>query len=506
MSGNRSASVLGPRSSGVLLHVSSIPGSGAIGDLGPQADHWLHWLSEAGCGAWQILPIGPTGHGYSPYQALSSFAGNPLLISPEQLVHDGLLEPEAADRDRTTGGQQVDFEAVASIRRKLLRDAHRSFDEGGGRDLRGAFEEFKHSNSNWLDDYALFSAIKNAQDGAAWNQWPEPLRRRQKDALAQFKAHRSDSVERARFVQFLFDRQWRSLKAKAQELGVRLIGDLPIFVALDSADVWAHQELFQLDRDGKPEVVAGVPPDYFSETGQLWGNPLYHWDRMAANGYRWWIDRASKSLERVDLLRLDHFRGFEAYWEIPAEAPTAQSGRWVEGPGGDFFAALQDAIGVLPLIAEDLGVITPEVERLREHFGLPGMKVLQFAFSGDSSNLYLPHNFGRNCVVYTGTHDNDTSLGWYQGASEGERDHCRRYLAVDGRHIAWDLIRTAWRSVADLSIAPLQDMLELGSDARMNFPGRPEGNWAWRAPRGSLTPGLAARVRELGRLYGRSTR
>ncbi len=506
MSPANPARILLPRGGGVLLHVTSLPGSGHIGDLGPTAHHWLEWLSAAGCSAWQMLPLGPTGPGHSPYQALSSFAGNPLLISPELLVEEGLLSDEDVAAEPSPVDSRVDYERAAAERGALLAAAYHEYSQASPRTLQAEFARFTDENEDWLEDFVSYKVIRREQGGAPWYEWPEPLRRRDRGAVDAILDGKSQRLEALRFAQFLFDRQWRALRERARKLGIRLIGDLPIFVALDSADVWAYQELFQLDEEGHPPVVAGVPPDYFSGTGQLWGNPLYRWDRMASNEFAWWVARVARTHERVDLLRLDHFRGFEAHWEIPADAQSAEAGRWVKGPGGDLLRTLRDSLGELPIIAEDLGLITPEVDQLRNEFDLPGMKVLQFAFSGSPSNPYLPHRYERNCVVYTGTHDNDTTRGWYEAAGDGERDFCRRYLAVGGEDIAWDLVRAAWRSVADMAIAPLQDLLSLGTEARMNVPGQPEGHWRWRAPRGALTERLAARLRELNLLYGRTTR
>lgn len=506
MSSASAARILLPRGGGLLLHVTSLPGAGRVGDLGPMAHRWLDWLSDAGCSAWQMLPLGPTGPSHSPYQAFSSFAGNPLLISPEVLTEERLLSDEDLAADPAPIDGRVQFERAAEERGALLTAAFQNYSQEPSASLKAGFESFTAESHEWLEDYVRYRVIKREQGGAPWYEWPEPLRRRDQVALEDSLSDKSQQLERERFIQFLFEQQWRALRERAGNLGIRLIGDLPIFVALDSVDVWAHQDLFELDEDGRPPVVSGVPPDYFSAEGQRWGNPLYRWDRMEEDGFRWWIRRVARTLERVDLLRLDHFRGFEAYWEIPAEAPTAEAGRWVKGPGGDLLGALRDSLGELPIIAEDLGMITPEVEQLRDRFGIPGMKVLQFAFSGNPANPYLPHHYERNCVAYTGTHDNDTTRGWYESAGDGERDFCRRYLGVDGQDIAWDLVRAAWRSVADMAMAPLQDLLSLGSEARMNVPGQPEGNWRWKAPRDSLTDRLGARLRELNVLYGRTTR
>ncbi len=492
------------RSSGLLLHPTSLPGPYGIGDLGPQARAFAEALARAGCTFWQVLPLGPTGYGDSPYQTFSAFAGNPYLLSPDDLLADGLLLPaDLADAPPFPQGR-VDYGAVIPWKRAWLRRAFHRFREGRFPRLEAELAAFQQAQQAWLDDFALFMALKEAHSGAPWTAWPEPLRTREPRALAQSRTRLADAVAQVVFEQFLFFRQWQALRKAAAAHGVRFIGDAPIFVAHDSADVWAHPELFCLDEHGQPTVVAGVPPDYFSATGQRWGNPLYCWEAHRQRGYAWWLARLRTLLGLVDVVRLDHFRGFAAYWEVPAEAPTAETGRWVPGPGAEFFAAVRDTLGDPPLIAEDLGVITPDVVALREQFGFPGMKVLVFAFDSGPQNPFLPHNYASpNFVVYTGTHDNDTAVGWWQErASEDERDFARRYLAVDGRDIAWDLIRAAWRSVAKWAIAPVQDVLGLGNEARMNYPGRMGGNWAWRmtAP---LPEDAVGRLAEFNAVYGR---
>jgi 4-alpha-glucanotransferase len=385
----------------------------------------------------------------------------------------------------------------------MLARAWDIFQAGRGGGLRAEFEEYGRKQAPWLDDFALFMAVKDSQAGKSWPDWPMGIRRRDPGALASAKKELASAVGSHKFRQFLFARQWKAVKNYAHERGIRIIGDIPIFVSADSADVWANQQLFMLDAERRPSVVAGVPPDYFSATGQLWGNPLYNWDAIAATGFAWWIGRLRTTLEQVDLVRLDHFRGFESYWEIPAGRPTAQEGRWVKAPGAAFFKTLREALGGLPLIAEDLGLITPEVEALRDNFNLPGMRILQFAFAGGPDNPYLPHNYTRRTVVYTGTHDNDTTRGWFATAPERERDHVRRYFGRDGNDIAWDFLRAAWSSVADYAIAPLQDILSLDTAARMNFPGRPAGNWGWRYTSEQITPWVLDRLGEMTTLYGR---
>jgi 4-alpha-glucanotransferase len=490
------------RSAGLLLHPTSLPGRYGIGDLGPAALAWVDALAQARQTWWQVLPLGPTGYGDSPYQATSTFAGNPLLISPDLLVQDGLLR-ESELSPPNFPAERVDYPAVAAFKRGLLIRAWTNFRGGAAAGLRGPFEEFIVRQARWLDDYALFQALKEAHAGKTWTEWEPGLVQRQPAKMARARQHLGNGIALHQFGQFLFFRQWQHLRQYAHERGVRLIGDLPIFVSADSADVWANPQLFQLDERRRPRVVAGVPPDYFSRTGQLWGNPLYDWEALRASGYSWWVARLQATLELVDLVRLDHFRGFEAYWEIPAGMPTAEVGRWVKAPGADFLRTARSVLGGLPLIAEDLGLITPEVEALRDEFALPGMRILQFAFS-DGKNPYLPHNYVRRTVVYTGTHDNDTTAGWFAALPEHERAYLHRYLPqASAATVAWDLIRLAWSSVADYAIAPLQDVFALGTEARMNLPGRPEGNWRWRYTADRLTPDVLGRLADLTDTYNR---
>jgi len=492
-----------PRAGGVLLHPTSLPGPFGIGDLGPEALRWVDWLARAGCSLWQVLPLGPTGYGDSPYQSLSAFAGNPLLISPQPLLEEGLLEAAELEPLRAPPVERVDFGALIPARQALSAAAFARFRAGAAPDLVGPFTSFKEAHGDWLDDFALFMALKDAHGGQAWPMWEEPLAGRDADALRDAEERLHEEVEQRRFEQFLFFRQWTAVRERARQRQVKIVGDVPIFVAHDSADVWANKELFQLDEAGAPAVVAGVPPDYFSPTGQLWGNPLYRWEALRRQGYEWWIRRLRGVLAMVDIVRLDHFRGFAAAWEVPAGSPTAEHGRWVKGPGANFLRAVSGALGSLPIVAEDLGEITPDVVALREQFSLPGMRILQFGFEGRPDHEFLPHNYTRRCVVYTGTHDNDTARGWYESADEIASDFCRRYLGVDGHDIAWDLIRWAWASVADWAIVPLQDLLSLGSEARMNYPSRASGNWTWRAADGQLSEALAERLRGLSVVYGR---
>ncbi|MCI0379743.1 MAG: 4-alpha-glucanotransferase [Gemmataceae bacterium] len=495
---------LNDRSSGILLHPTALPGPFGIGDIGARARAWIDTLANAKQTWWQLLPLGTTGYGDSPYQSFSAFAGNPNLLSPEEMERDGLLGRDDWQGE-TFPDNTVQFETVIPFKKRLLARAWQNYRAGQAPALREPFEEFQREHAAWLDDFALFMSLKEAHGGGSWLGWPEALRLRRADALTEARKRLADEIGMHQFGQFLFFRQWNKIKEYAAERNMRLIGDLPIFVAADSADVWANPQLFQLDQDRRPRVVAGVPPDYFSATGQLWGNPLYDWQALEATGHAWWVARLRATLEQVDLVRLDHFRGFEAYWEVPAGSATAEQGRWVKGPGAELLETLHTALGGLPLIAEDLGVITPEVEALRMRFGLPGMRILQFAFGGAVEERFLPHKYENPTVVYTGTHDNDTTRGWYAQITEQERDFTRRYLARDGNDIAWDFIRLAWSSIADIAIAPLQDVLDLGGEARMNTPGVPWGNWRWRFREEQGVPAVWERLAELTELYGRHT-
>jgi 4-alpha-glucanotransferase len=506
-----------PRTSGLLLHPTSLPGRFGIGELGPEALRFAEFLAAAGQRLWQVLPLGPTGYGDSPYQCFSAFAGNPLLVSLDLLEAEGLLTPADLADTPAFPEAEVDFGPVIDFKRTTLARALSRFRQGAGPDEREAFERFSREHAAWLDDYALFMAVKAAHGGVAWTDWDREIAARRPDAIERWKREKADEIEATKFTQYLFFHQWAELRRHCHARHIKIMGDVPIFVAHDSADVWAHPELFRLDEMGRPTVAAGVPPDYFSVTGQLWGNPLYRWEELARTGYAWWIDRMRATLSLVDLIRLDHFRGFEAYWEIPASAPTAATGQWVKGPGAALFDALRSALGTLPIVAENLGVITPEVEALRERYGFPGMAILQFAFGGDpQSNGFIPHNYPRDRVVYTGTHDNDTVVGWWTSGVgdstrtveevEAEREFARRYMHSDGKEIHWDFIRTLLGSVAELAIVPLQDVLGLGSEARMNVPARPSGNWRWRFGAGALTPEIRRRLREMTETYGRVKR
>jgi 4-alpha-glucanotransferase len=494
------------RASGLLLHVTSLPSRYGIGDIGPAAVEWVDRLHEAGQSWWQTLPLGPTGYGDSPYQSLSSFAGNPLLISPDWLVEDELVKPS----DRAGGpfsATAVDFDAVKRFKYALLEAAWKSFGAGARSDLRPGFESFGQEQAHWLDGYALFSALKARYGGASYLEWPEDLVRRTPAALDRARRELASQVDLVRFGQFLLFRQGARLKSHARARGVRLIGDLPFFVSPDSSDVWAHPELFLLDEQHRPRVVAGVPPDYFSARGQRWGNPVYDWNTLAGDGYRWCIDRLNALLAHVDAIRLDHFRGFAAAWHVPAGAPTAESGRWVPGPGADFFNAIRKGLGGVPFIAEDLGLITPDVGALRDAFELPGTRVLQFAFDGHSDNPYLPDNYVANTVVYTGTHDNPTTRGWYEELPDAERRTMWGYLKRapgTSSEATPALLDLAWSSNAALAVAPLQDVLNLGKEARMNRPGSAEGNWHWRCTDEMLAAPAFQSLRDMTRASARA--
>lgn len=492
------------RSSGILLHPTSFPGPYGIGDIGPAAYQWIDFLTRARCGLWQVLPLGPTGYGDSPYQSFSAFAGNPYLISIDNLIADGLLTQDDVDERPAFPPDRVDYGLVIPWKMKILNCAYSKFLTGAKHTQKKSFEDFKTLNAGWLDDFALFMALKEVHRGDPWWLWEAPLRQREPAALENARRDMEGDIARHAFFQYLFIRQWKNLKDYAAAHHIRIIGDIPIFVAHDSAEVWASPAMFFLNKKGQPTVQAGVPPDYFSPTGQLWGNPLYRWSEHKKTGYAWWIQRFRSVFTQVDIVRLDHFRGFAGYWEVPGQESTAMNGRWVPGPGKDFLKSIQAALGDLPIIAEDLGVITPDVVELRQSFKLPGMKILVFAFDEGPDDPDLPHQHTTDSVVYTGTHDNDTVWGWYQRVDEKERDFARRYLRTDAHDLAWDLIRTAWASVAIFALAPLQDILNLDNRARMNYPSRPDGNWQWRMPPDALNDVISVRIAELNWLYGRS--
>ena len=523
------------RSSGILLHPTSLPGEFGIGDLGANAYRFLDFLSKAGQQLWQVLPLGPTSFGDSPYQSFSAFAGNPMLISPGLLCRKGYLTQEELEEVPVLPNYKTDYSSASRLKEKLLHVAFKRFMQTADENEQAAFKKFKRSNANWLSDYSLFVALKEhliakrreegysnewkafreqKKDldenicldyyfGAVWSTWPGELISRQPEAMINWKELLKNEIAYQDFLQFTFFEQWKALKGYANEKGIQIIGDIPIFVAYDSADAWACPRNYFMDEQGFPTVVAGVPPDYFSETGQFWGNPLYDWVYHEKTGYRWWIDRISATLRMVDILRIDHFRAFESYWEIPASDKDATGGKWKKGPGEKLFTAIRNALGELPIIAEDLGIITPEVTKLRKSLGFPGMKVLQFAFADGSENAYLPHNYEQNAVVYTGTHDNDTTLGWYRQATEYEKDHLRRYLNIDGQNISWDFIRLAVSSAAQVAIFPFQDVLGLGSEARMNTPSTPSGNWQFRFTWNQLPHDAAGGLYYLNQLFNR---
>ncbi len=507
-----------PRSAGLLLHPTSLPGPYGIGDLGPEAYRFADQLQSAGMKVWQVLPLNPTGYGDSPYQSFSAFAGNPLLISIDRLLESQLLEKADLDNKPEFPANSVEFGDVIRWKYSVLERAAERFLSESESLARRQFEEFCTENAAWLEDFALFMAAKQAHGGIIWTEWEPALAKREPEAIARWSERLSAAVQAHKFWQFEFARQWQALRTYCSERDIRLMGDVPIYVAHDSSDVWADPQLFYLDEDGEPTKIAGVPPDYFSATGQLWGNPIYRWDRMAADGYRWWIERFRASLALFDLTRLDHFRGFEAYWEVPGGEQTAQNGRWMKGPGAELFEVLTNALGDLPIVAENLGVITPEVETIRHRFGFPGMALLQFAFGTDPQGpTFRPHNYVHELVAYTGGHDNDTMVGWWtSGIADStrteedlEREHefTAKYLGFDRKNpeleINWVFIRALMASVADTVVFPVQDVLGLGSDSRMNLPGSRSGNWRWRLRRGELTEEHLSRLQQLTLLYDR---
>jgi len=501
------------RRAGILLHPTSLPGRFGIGDLGPSCIRFLDWVQETGLAYWQILPLGPTGYGDSPYQCFSAFAGNPLLISPEELATEGLLDQAELDQWPVNHGP-VDYGLVMDQKHKILHIAHQKFLSEPDSPIHHAYNEWirRPNITGWLEDYALFKALKKENNNQSWSDWPLNERKREQAALQVAEHRLADDIGYQKFIQFLFFRQWERIRDEATKRGIEIIGDAPIYVSFDSADTWANQQDFELDPEGHPLAVAGVPPDYFSETGQLWGNPLYKWPQMAKNNYAWWAARLRSIFETVDIVRLDHFRGFMGYYAVPYGHATAEAGEWRKGPGADFFKAMKEAIGDLPIIAEDLGEITEDVTAVRKQFDLPGMVILQFAWTpaqlnpmiADPNNGFLPHRHDPNLVVYTGTHDNDTTLGWWRNSSTPEeRTGMQIYLSVDGNLANWDLIRAGCRSVANTFVAPAQDLLDLGTEARMNLPGRAAGNWTWRLNDGDLSTELGQKFRELLLIYER---
>jgi 4-alpha-glucanotransferase len=494
------------RSSGLLLHISSLPSYGGIGDLGPAAYAFADFLASGKQRLWQVLPLGPTGFGNSPYSSLSAFAGNPLLISLEKLVESGWLR-----REKIAGlpGEEgkVRFDQVASAKSPLLIEAARNFLAHHDSEAWERFALFREENQSWLGDYAAYAVLRQKFHSACWQTWPKNFAHRDAGALRQFEQEHAAQIEIEKAIQFAFDEQWRALRAYCAARQIRFIGDVAIFVNYDSADVWTHPGIFDLRDDLTPNRVAGVPPDYFSATGQRWGNPLYRWDVLAISGFAWWLERIRRARALFDIMRLDHFRGFEAFWSIPAEDETAVRGEWIKAPGAALFRTLREQLGDLPFIAEDLGLITPEVDALREQFGLPGMRVLQFGFSGPEAHTHLPHRYDKNCVVYTGTHDNDTTLGWWQqGATRQEKIAVQTYLHPREHDVVWSMIRAVSASVADICLLPVQDILVLGSEARMNIPAKPEDNWTWRMASHALTEELATGLKNLTEITDRDLR
>lgn len=498
--------MLFPRSSGILLHPTSLPSRYGIGDLGTEAYQFIDFLAESAQQFWQVLPLGPTGYGNSPYMCYSAMAGNPLLISPEQLQKKGLLTDQDLANLPAFSLDSIDFEQVVASKKALLLKACDNFKAHALAEQQEEFATFCEHHTSWLEDYALFMALHNTFGDASWNKWEPEIAKAEPKAKQEWRERLSDKIYFQKYLQFEFFRQWSWLKQYANQRNIRIIGDIPIYVAHNSADVWAHRENFAIDQEtGEPALMAGVPPDYFSETGQLWGNPVYDWERLEKDDFHWWVQRFQAMLEYVDVVRIDHFRGFEAYWEVEQGETTAMNGRWVEGPGEVFFKVLKEKLGYLPIIAEDLGVITPEVEALRDRFDFPGMKILHFAFGGGPDNPYLPFNLDRNFVVYPGTHDNNTTVGWFKQIPEYERENVIRYLGhLSPEGINWDLIRLAFSSVANLAVVTVQDLLDLDSDAQMNMPSTTEGNWKWRYRPNALTQELSDRLKTMIYTYGRA--
>jgi 4-alpha-glucanotransferase len=496
--------MLKERASGVLLHPTSLPGKYGIGTLGKAALDFIDFLVSAKQQYWQILPLGPTGYADSPYQCFSAHAGNPNLIDLDLLVKEKLLQEEDLADFPSLSPDRVDFESVQQARLPLLRKAWETFTQQADNIRKMAYRSFLKDQAKWLNDYSLYRAIKVNREQKPWYLWEKPLKMRDPEAIRDIQQALHDEMDFHKFLQFLFFRQWASVKEYAHNHNVKIIGDIPLYIAHDSADAWANPEIFEFDANHDPIRVGGVPPDYFSETGQLWGNPLFRWDALKETGYRWWIDRISTSLFLYDIIRIDHFRGFAAYWAVPYGDRTAIHGQWIPCPGNDFFEAMKNEFGELPIIAEDLGVITPDVEELRDNFGFPGMKILQFAFDSSEANDYLPHNYIKNCIVYTGTHDNDTVTGWFNSAAEEDRKLVTDYLNSGGDDIHWKFVRLAWASVAYTAIVPMQDLLGLGTEARMNLPGTTQNNWQWRARSSDFSAELAGRLAQLTQLYGRT--
>jgi len=493
------------RSAGILLHPTSLPGNFGIGDLGKEAYKFIDFLEAAGQKLWQVFPLGPTGYGDSPYQCFSAFAGNPFLISPEKLLEENLISQSDLNNAPKSNPHKIDFGEILDYKKSLLKKAYSNF-KNNSNGLEESFNSFCKENEEWLDDFSFFMAAKEFHGGGLWTEWDKGLVLRDNNSLVEWKHKLSDDINYHKFVQYQFFKQWGNLKKYVNEKGIKIIGDMPIFIAYDSADLWANKSIFTVDKEGNLETVAGVPPDYFSATGQLWGNPLYRWNEMEKDDFFWWRQRISNMLNFVDIIRIDHFRGFEAYWEIPGKAKTAVKGKWVKAPGEKLFNTLKKYLGELPILAEDLGVITKPVEALRDKFGFPGMKILQFAFGTGMETKFLPHNFISNCVVYTGSHDNDTTRAYFEKEKKAKNDiytHVQKYLDYYGEDIAQKLIRTAYASAANIVIVPMQDVLNLGGEARMNFPGKLGGNWTWRFTWDQVPVFIANAYKELTELYER---
>ncbi len=491
------------RSSGILLHITSLPGRYGIGTMGREACHFVDFLVASGQKLWQILPLGHTGYGDSPYQCFSAFAGNPLIIDLEKLVEQQLLTPDDLPDHEHFSDDEVDYGKQFHEKYVLLEEAYKRFQEIDAPEMKQQYESFCTSNNWWLDDYAFFMALKIHYGGKAWNEWDDQIRKREPGALERYREHLADTIGFYSFLQFLFYQQWLELKTYANTNNIKIIGDLPIYVAFDSADAWANPEIFDFDENLNPRTVAGVPPDYFSETGQLWGNPIYDWEYLKEQGFRWWIDRIKANFLLYDILRIDHFRGLAAYWSVPYGEETAINGKWIDAPGEAMLRAVYDALGEKPIIAENLGVITPDVEELREQFNMPGMKILQFAFDSGEDNDFIPHTYDKNSVVYTGTHDNNTTVGWFKHSPPQDKQHMHDYFCLHENDPAWSLIRLAWSTVSNIAIAPMQDLLRLDEDARMNFPGKSPGYWKWRYRKELLTQEHVEWLRRITRVYGR---
>lgn len=493
------------RSAGILLHPTSLPGKYGIGDLGNDAYDFVNFLEAAGQKIWQVFPLGPTGFGDSPYQCFSAFAGNPLLISPDFLKEEGLLTDEDLAEAPVFNPTKIDYGEIIKFKEKIHHKAFQNYKKNG-KDFHEECGDFCDKNAYWLDDYALFMACKNYHNGKIWREWQDDIAFRREGAVEKWNEKLKEQVDYQKFIQYLFEKQWKKLKKHANDKGIQIVGDLPIFIAYDSADLWAHRDLFSVDENGHLKTVAGVPPDYFSATGQLWGNPLYKWDVLEENDFDWWIKRFQRLYELIDIVRIDHFRGFDAFFEIPGDAETAERGRWVKAPGEKFFNTVKEKLGDVPIIAEDLGVITQSVRELRDKFEFPGMKILQFAFGENGEKHFLPHNYVRNCVVYTGSHDNDTTRGFFEKEKEigsGIYEWAQKYLNYYGDDIRFQVIRTAYASVPNFVVIPMQDILNLGSEARMNFPGKPSGNWTWRFTWDQVNDDLINQYKEMAEIFER---